>query len=123
MRIRPISTPQTYRLVPKYGASSRAAPNSTPSDAMPEIKTSGSSSRRGRTVTLNSRLSDRLLCRPLACLLVHRDRELNAHLRVHVARRATFRVGQPEATQADLGPVLGLCRDRELDLAALDRWS
>src|SRR5215831_2204487 len=49
MRISPISTPHTYRLVPKYGASSRDAPNSTPSDAMPETKTSGSSRRRAFT--------------------------------------------------------------------------
>src|SRR2546430_11375900 len=116
--MRPISTPHTYRLVPKKGASNRAAPNSTPSDAMPEMKTSGSSSLRPR---INLRCSDRLLCRPLARQLVHRDGKLNAHLRVHVARRSAFRVGQPEAFQADLRSVLGLGRDRELDLSTLDR--
>src|ERR1700730_2940231 len=46
MRIKPINTPHTYRLVPKYGASRREAPNSTPSDAMPETNTSGRSIRR-----------------------------------------------------------------------------
>src|SRR2546430_15846128 len=116
--MRPISTPHTYRLVPKKGASNRAAPTSTPSDAMPEMKTSGSSSLRPR---IKLRCSDRLLCRPLARPLVHRDGKLDAHLRVHVARRSPLRVGQPQALQADLRSVLRIGRDRELDLPPFDR--
>src|SRR6266700_7576303 len=46
MRTRPISTPHTYRLGPKYGARRRDAPNSTPSEARPATKTSGRSNRR-----------------------------------------------------------------------------
>src|SRR5215471_10694362 len=121
MRISPISTPHTYRLVPKYGASSRDAPNSTPSDAMPEMKTSGSSSRRARGVSLIQRpprnhggasdfvgISDRLLCRPLARALVHGDGQLDAHLRVHVADRTAFGVGEAETAETDLRPILRL---------------
>src|ERR1700694_4692346 len=86
---------------------------------MPEMKTSTSSSRRART--FKSEFSARLLCRPLARLLVHRDGQLDAHLRVHVADEPALGVGQTEAAQADLGPVLSLGRNLELDLPAFDR--
>src|SRR4029077_9852110 len=83
---------------------------------MPEMKTSGSSTRRAR---IRRRFSAGLLCRPMARVLVHRDRELDAHLCVHLARRSALRVGQAAAAQADRGLVLGLGRDIELDLADL----
>src|SRR5437868_12045299 len=88
---------------------------------MPEMKTSGSSSRRGRTVALNSALSDRLLLSPFARLVVHRDRKLDPHLRVHVPWCAALGIGQSQPSEADFGAVLSLGRDRELHLAALDR--
>src|SRR5207302_10222535 len=62
-----------------------------------------------------------LLRRPLARRLVHRNGQLDAHLRIHVADRAPLRIGQAQTAQPDLGAVLRLGRHLELDLAALDR--
>src|SRR5437762_9606073 len=85
---------------------------------MPEMKTRGRSSRLLNAV-VTQWVSEWLLCCPLACPIVHRDRQLGAHLRVHVSWRAALRVGQAEAAQPDLGGVLRLGRHLELDLPAL----
>src|SRR5258706_4883631 len=117
MSTRPMSTPHTYRLVPKKGASNLAAPNSTASDPMPATKTSGSNSRARKS----GGTLDRLVRRPLAGALVHRHRQLDLDLRVQVAGRPALGVGQPEPAQPDLRPVLRLRRHFELDATALQR--
>src|SRR5258705_10922523 len=106
MSTRPMSTPHTYRLVPKKGASNLAAPNSTASDPMPATKTSGSNSRARKS----GGTLDRLVRRPLAGALVHRHRQLDLDLRVQVAGRPALGVGQPESAQPDLRPGLRLRR-------------